>query len=96
MIAYTRNEIISATDMARSFSSALTSILEQTREKLAISKNNKLQAVLINIEEYEKLKQAYDILEHIEMAKKIEERKNSKTISLEESMRRHGISLDEL
>jgi len=96
MIAYTRNEIISATDMARSFSSALTSILEQTREKLAISKNNKLQAVLINIEEYEKLKRAYDILEHIEIAKKIEERKDSKTISLEESMRRHGISLDEL
>ena len=96
MIAYTRNEIISATDMARSFSSALTSILEQTREKLAISKNNKLQAVLINIEEYEKLKRAYDILEHIEIAEKIEERKNSKTISLEESMRRHGISLDEL
>jgi hypothetical protein len=51
---------------------------------------------LINIEEYEKLKQAYEILEHMEIAKKIEERKDSKTISLEESMKRHGISLDEL
>ena len=96
MIAYTRNEIISATDMARSFSTALTSILEQTKEKLAISKNNKLQAVLINIEEYERLKEAYDLMEHIEIAKKIEERKNSKTISLEEVMKQHGISENEL
>ena len=96
MIAYTRNEIISATDMARSFSTALTSILEQTKEKLAISKNNKLQAVLINIEEYERLKEAYDLMEHIEIAKKIEQRKNAKSISLEEVMRQHGISEDEL
>ena len=96
MIAYTRTEIISATDMARSFSTALSSILEKTKEKLAISKNNKLQAVLIDIEEYERLKDAYDTLEHIEIAKRIEERKESKTISLEESMKRHGINLDEL
>ena len=96
MIAYTRTEIISATDMARSFSTALSSILEKTKEKLAISKNNKLQAVLIDIEEYERLKKAYDTLEHIEIAKRIEERKESKTISLEESMKRHGINLDEL
>ncbi|HHD81828.1 MAG TPA: type II toxin-antitoxin system Phd/YefM family antitoxin [Campylobacterales bacterium] len=96
MIAYSRNEIISATDMARSFSTALTSILNKTEEKLAISKNNKLQAVLIDIEEYERLKEAYDTLEHIEIAKKIEERKNSTTVTLEESMQRYGISEDDL
>jgi len=96
MIAYSRNEIISATDMARSFSSALTSILEQTKEKLAISKNNKLQAVLINIDEYERLKEAYDTLEHIEIAKLVEARKDSKTISLEEIMKEYGISEDDL
>jgi len=96
MIAYSRSEIISATDMARSFSSALTSILEQTKEKLAISKNNKLQAVLINIEEYERLKEAYDTLEHIEIAKLIEARKNSKTFTLEEVMTEFGISEDDL
>jgi len=68
----------------------------EIKEKLAISKNNKLQAVLINIEEYERLKEAYDLMEHIEIAKKIEERKNSKTISLEEVMKQHGISENEL
>jgi len=96
MIAYSRTEIISATDMARSFASALSSVIDQGREKLAISKNNKLQAVLINIEEYERLKQAYDRLEHIEIAQQIKARKGSKTISLEASMKQHGISIDDL
>ncbi|CAA6815725.1 MAG: Antitoxin [uncultured Sulfurovum sp.] len=96
MIAYSRNEIISATDMARSFSTALTSILEQGKEKLAISKNNKLQAVLIDIEEYERLKEAYDTLEHIEIAKLIEARKNSETFTLDEVMSEFGISENDL
>ena len=96
MIAYSRNEIISATDIARSFSTALNSVIEKTKEKLAISKNNKLQAVLIDIEEYERLKRAYDLMEHIEIAKVVEARKNQKTVSLEESMKRYGISIDEL
>lgn len=96
MIAYSRNEIISATDIARSFSSALTSIIEQTKDKLAISKNNKLQAVLIDIEEYERLKEAYDTLEHIEIAKLIEARKDSETFTLDEVMNEFGISENDL
>ena len=96
MIAYSRHEIISATDIARSFSTALNSVIEKTKEKLAISKNNKLQAVLIDIEEYERLKRAYDLMEHIEIAQKIEERKNSKTISLDDLMKEYGISEDDL
>ena len=96
MIAYSRNEIISATEIARSFSTALNSVIEKTKEKLAISKNNKLQAVLIDIEEYERLKRAYDLMEHIEIAKKIEERKGSKTISLNDLMKEYGITEDDL
>ena len=52
MVAYSRDEIISVTDLARNISSTLNSIVEQTKEKIAISKNNKLEAVIINIEEY--------------------------------------------
>ena len=96
MIAYSRSEIISATEIARSFSTALNSVIENTKEKLAISKNNKLQAVLIDIEEYERLKRAYDLMEHIEIAQKIKERKNSKTISLDNLMKEYGISEDDL
>ncbi len=96
MVAYSRDEIMSVSDMARGFSNVLGNIIDHTNEKIAISKNNKLEAVIVNIVEYERLKEAYDTLEHIEIYDKVKQRENSKTISLEDSMKRHGISLDEL
>ncbi len=96
MVAYSRDEIISASDIARGFSNVLGNIINQTKEKIAISKNNKLEAVILNIDEYEKLKEAYDTLEHIGIYQKVQDRTKSKTISLEDSMKRHGISLDEI
>jgi len=96
VVAYTKDEIISVSDMARSFSGVLGNIIDHTKEKIAISKNNKLEAVIVNIDEYEKLKEAYDILEHMDIYEKVQQRKDSKTVSLEESMKRHGVSLDEL
>ena len=96
MIAYTRDEIISATDLARNLSATLNSIVKQSKEKIAIAKNNKLEAVIINIEEYERLKEAYDLMEHIEIVKILEERKDSKTISFDELLKRQGIDTNEL
>ena len=60
MVAYKREEIVSASDVARSFSTILNSIIDKSKDKLAISKNNKLEAVLLDIEEYERLKNAYE------------------------------------
>jgi len=96
MIAYTRDEIISATDLARNLSATLNSIVKQSKEKIAIAKNNKLEAVIINIEEYERLKEAYELMEHMEIAKIIEERKDSKTISFDELLKRQEIDPNEL
>lgn len=67
MIAYKRDEIVSASDMSRSFSHILNSIIDKSKEKLAISKNNKLKAVILDIEEYERLQTAYDLLEEKEI-----------------------------
>jgi len=96
MVAYTRDEIISATDLARNISSTLNSIAKNEKEKIAISKNNKLEAVIVNIEEYERLKEAYELMEHIEIAKIIQERKNSKTITFEELLKEEGINYNDL
>ncbi|MFP4333693.1 MAG: type II toxin-antitoxin system Phd/YefM family antitoxin [Campylobacterales bacterium] len=96
MISYTRDEIISASDMARGFSRVLQDIANHTKEKFAISKNNKLIAVVLSIDEYEKLKADSEMLEHIEMYKLIKDRKNSKTVTLKDSASKHGIDLDEL
>jgi prevent-host-death family protein len=94
MTAYTRDEIVSASDVARKFSAILKDIMQDTKERFVISKNNKLQAVVLPIEEYEKLQEAYDLMEHTQIYKSVQERKNSKTVSLEESASKYGIDID--
>ena len=96
MTSYTRDEIVSVSDLSRGLSNILGNIIDNSKEKIAISKNNKLEAVLLNIDEYEKLKEAYDILEHLEIYKKVKERESSKTISFDESMKNHGIDINDL
>ena len=58
MVAYTRDEIISVTDLARNVSATLNSLTSHEKEKVAIMKNNKIETVMISIYEYEKLKEA--------------------------------------
>jgi len=96
MVAYRRDEIISVSDLARNLSATLGSLLDYSKEKLAISKNNKLEAVIIPIEEYERMKEAYERLENMEIARIIEERKDSKTITFDELLKQQGVSRDEL
>jgi len=96
MIAYSRDEIISASDVARNFSSVLKDIVSHTKERIAISKNNKLEAIVLPIDEYERLKEAYDLMEHTQIYKIVQARKNSKTISLEYSASKYGIDLNAL
>ena len=67
MVAYKRDEIVSASEMARGFSNILNSIIDKSKDRLAISKNNKLEAVILDLEEYEKLQNAYDLLEQKEI-----------------------------
>ncbi len=74
MVAYKRDEIVSASDMARSFSNILNSIIDKSKEKIAISKNNKLEAVVLDINEYEKLQAAYDLLEQKEIEELLKNR----------------------
>jgi len=96
MVAYRRDEIISITDLARNLSTTLNSIIDYSKDKLAISKNNKIEAVIIPVDEYERMVEAYEEIENMEIAKIIEERKNSKTITFEELLKQKGINKDDL
>ena len=60
MVTYARDEIISASDIARGFSGVLKELANHTKEKFAIMKNNKLEAVVVSIDEYERMKEALD------------------------------------
>ncbi len=53
MVSFTAQELIPSSEFAKKFGSYLTLVKEQSVEKLAILKNNKIEAVLISKDEYE-------------------------------------------
>ncbi|MDR0467497.1 MAG: type II toxin-antitoxin system Phd/YefM family antitoxin [Campylobacteraceae bacterium] len=64
-IFYEKNEIFTATEMVRDFSSVLTKIGSRELERAVIVKNNRFRAVVVRIEEYEKMKEAMKVLESV-------------------------------
>ncbi|MBL4729842.1 MAG: type II toxin-antitoxin system Phd/YefM family antitoxin [Sulfurimonas sp.] len=96
MIAYTRDEIISASEMARSFSSVLNDLINYSKDRFVISKNNKLEAVVLPIEEYERMREALDLVEHMEIYNIVKERENQKNTSAEDVFKELGIDFENL
>ena len=76
MIEYRKDEIISITEFTTKIAILLklNSLIEYSIEKLAISKNNKLVAIIIPIDEYERLKDAYKKMENMKICTKTSER----------------------
>lgn len=74
MISYTKNEIIPVTKIARHLSEILNKLKVGELKKVAISKNNQLESVILPIEEYEMLQEIYDQVEHMNIFKLIKER----------------------
>jgi PHD/YefM family antitoxin component YafN of YafNO toxin-antitoxin module len=75
MIAYSRDEMVSVTDLLKSLRQTLDKISHQTVEKVAVMKNNRPEAVMLSVEEYERIKELADMAEHIGLAEFIRERK---------------------
>ncbi|MDA8077681.1 MAG: type II toxin-antitoxin system Phd/YefM family antitoxin [Nitrospiraceae bacterium] len=69
--------------------------VSETGEPLYILRNNEMAAVILSADEYEILKQAEDILEHVEIAEAMERRlkghASSKNIPWEKIKRKHGL-----
>ena len=55
MQAYKRDEMISVTDLLKGFKMTLEKLTSHQLEKVAVMKNNKPEAVIISIDEYERL-----------------------------------------
>lgn len=87
-VAYKKEEILSASRVARSFGRVLADLSEKRRRRVAVVKNNHLEAILLPIEDYETMAEALVLLEHLEIYRLVQERKGKK--------RRKAISLDDL
>ncbi len=102
MVSYTQNELLSITDFTKSLSKVLGDIKEHTIEKVGVLKNNKLEAIVISTDEYERLKEIENImenLEHKEIYETIQSRKDtpkSEYISMEDMSKKFDINMNSL
>ena len=98
MVTYATNELIPSSEFAKKFGSYLSQIKESTIDKIAVLKNNKVEAVLVSKDDYERMSEALELLEHQEIYKIVQERtsKPFKTISMEDMAKSFNIDLEKL
>ena len=97
MVMYLKEEITASSKAGKNFGQILDKLKSGKAEKIVISKNNELEAVIIPIEEFEILKEAYELVEHIEIYKTISERKNQKPeIDLDDLIKKNNYNRKEL
>ena len=72
MVTYGSNELISSSELAKKFGSYLSQISKHSVEKLAILKNNKVEAVMISKEEYEAMCEALKRVEAQQLLTSVE------------------------
>ena len=73
-ISYTTEELVSSTEFAKGFGGFVSKIIKGSVEKLAIVKNNKPEAVVISIVEYERIKMLANLAEDLSIQKIVSER----------------------
>lgn len=98
MVTYTTNELISSSEFSKKFGSYLSQIRENTVDKLAILKNNKVEAVMVSKDEYERMSEALELFEQQEIYNIVKERtsKPYKTVSFQDMAKKHNIDINEL
>ena len=87
MVTYSTNELISSSEFAKKFGTYLAQIKDNSVEKLAILKNNKVEAVIISKDEYESMKEALKEVESKKILQSIQsgldDMKSGKTKSID-------------
>jgi PHD/YefM family antitoxin component YafN of YafNO toxin-antitoxin module len=88
-VKYELEEMMSAS----SFSRNMNKVAEILRDKnrVVVLRNNNPEMVVLPVEEYEMMKSVMDLAEHIEIARLIDERKNSEMIPLDKALKRIGL-----
>ena len=101
-VKYAPDELLSITDFTKKIAGVLKGIKEQSMDKIGILKNNKLEAVVISTDEYERLKsleELFSTLEHKEIYDVVQSRQNtplSSYVSFEDMARKFNIDTKKL
>ena len=95
-VAYKKEEILSASRVARSFGKVLTDLKGRHRRRVVVLKNNQVEAVIVPVDDYEKMAEALDLLEHMEIHRLITRRthkKGKKTVPLEALLKEQRLAI---
>lgn len=95
-VAYKKDELLSASKVARSFGQVLADLSSKRRRRVAVVKNNHLEAILLPVEDYETMAEALTMLEHLEIYRLVQERKSKKRrklISLEALLKEQRLAV---
>ncbi len=99
MTTYAREEIMSSSEVVRNFGSVLASIAGHKREKVAIIRNNRMEAVIVPIDEYERMQEICEVAEQFELYGIISDRiktPSEQYVSLADALESSGVKTDEL
>lgn len=89
--------MISVSELGRGKASKVIQEVESTKDQYIVVKNNKPQAIIISIEEYNELMEAKDELELlIEAQSRISNMKESEMTSFEKFLDEEGIDIKEI
>ncbi len=98
MVAYTKNELVSATELSKQFGEYISKVKNGLLDKIGILKNNKLNAVILSVSEYERMALAEARLEEIETAQMLQERLKTpkeEYLNGDDVLKRLNLSLDD-
>jgi len=97
MIQYTKEELISSTTISRNLSEILNNLSKKKIDKVAVMRNNKIEAIILPIDLYENIINNNDIIEHIELYNIIKQReKNPEYIDFDTILKESGLTIDDL
>ena len=99
MTTYTKDEIVPSTRFSRNLSSLLNKLKNHQLEKIAVIRNNEMEAILIPIQEYELMQALLEQDEYKTLYSLIKEREltlNSSYITFEEVLCNLNISHETL
>jgi hypothetical protein len=94
MIAFKNDELISSSALTRGFGDYLNRLSSNQLDKIAVLRNNKVEAIVLSLDEYEKLYAHYDKIEHFEIAELVSKRlgKEYTPIKFEDILNEFGMS----
>jgi PHD/YefM family antitoxin component YafN of YafNO toxin-antitoxin module len=99
MIAYTSQELVSSSDFAKKFGTYLAQLKTDVVDKIAILKNNNIEAVLVPKDDYEAMKRAWELQEHREIYEMVQKREaisKEEYVAFEDMAKRLNIDTNDL